>query len=106
MRLSLRVKTTLLFVLVASVPAVATGALLVNINADAVRTTERTLQASVMAELASSVRQATKNAADQLASVAAVIEATEHSDVALASLRTTLQHAANLVTIRIVTPET
>ncbi len=106
MRLSLRVKTTLLFVVVASVPAVATGALLVNINADAVRTTERTLQASVMAELASSVRQTIKNAADQLASVAAVIEATEASDVALASLRATLQNATNLVTIRIVAPGT
>lgn len=105
MRLSLRLKTTVLFVVVASVPAVATGLLLVNINADAVKTTERALQAAVMAELASSVRQTMETAEDQLQAVAAVIEANGGTDPSLTSLRTTLQTATSLTTVRLVVPE-
>jgi adenylate cyclase len=105
-RLSLRFKATFLFLVVASVPALATGALLVNINADAVRTTERTLQASVMAELAGNVRQSLTNAEDQLASLAVIIESAEMSDATFSALRASLQSVTELSGVRLVVPST
>lgn len=106
MRLSLRFKATFLFLVVASVPALATGALLVNINADAVRTTERTLQASVMAELAGTVRQSLTNAEAQLTSLAVIIESAEMSDATFGALRASLQGVTELSGVRLVVPST
>lgn len=56
LRVPIRVQAALLLVAIAAVPAVVVASRLIHINRDAVETSERHLQASVLAEIASTVR--------------------------------------------------
>lgn len=105
-RVSLRLKAAVVFVLLASTPAVVTGALLVFVNSDAVETSERQLQASVLSELSSFVQLRLDSAREELVAAADVLEGQARSEAApsLEAVRAVLGSGKHLEAARLVVP--
>ncbi len=104
--LPLKVKAAVVFVLLATIPAVVTGALLSLVNADAVRTSERQLQTAVLAELSAYVDLQVAAAKDEARALADAIaaEASADSLPSLEGMRAVLKTTRHLAAAHLVIP--
>ncbi len=103
----LKVKAALIFVFLAATPAVVTGAALIFVNTDAVKTSEGQLQTAVLFELATHVDQQLAAAEDDLRSVvdALELEMARSEQPSLSSVQAVLKTSRQLDSARLLVPE-
>ncbi len=107
MKLSLRVKAAGVFVLLATLPALVTGALLVGINSDAVRSSELQLQAAVVGELSAWLSAHLSAVQDDLSAVgqALLLQAQQPEGPSLIPLRSVVASSRHVGSVRFLVPD-
>ncbi len=104
---SLRVKLALLLALVALVPSSVASQLLLEVNREAVQSSERQLQSAVAAEVTGLTTRSLERGEQELRTIARVVASTAHDPTLLEpSLRPVLESARNVSGVRLEIPST